>query len=138
MVINRLIPNFLIASRTRAWLSVRSRGGLVGLLNGESLVRTEARAMIIASGREGVVMAASMDGVERGEPVVIVRPGEGVRDVGSRTRAVTVCEAERASWRMSFPVRPLAPRSRMCIFLLFLLLLNLKIALKAGLSDFEG
>jgi len=101
-------------------------------------VRTEARAMIIASGREGVVMAASMDGVERGEPVVIVRPGEGVRDVGSRTRAVTVCEAERASWRMSFPVRPLAPRSRMCIFLLFLLLLNLKIALKAGLSDFEG
>jgi hypothetical protein len=33
--------------------------------------------MIIASGREGVVMAASMEGVERGEPVVIVRPGGG-------------------------------------------------------------
>ena len=80
-------------------------------------MRTDARATIIASGGEGeAVMAASMSGVERGEPVVIVRPGVGVREEGFRTRAVTVCEAERASWRMSFPVRPLAPRRRMCIF----------------------
>lgn len=111
-----------MTSRTRAWLSVNSRGGLVGLLKGESVERTEARAMIIVSGIfwEGVaVMAASRDEEERGVPVVIVRPDVGVREEGSRTSAVTVWEFERASWRMSFPVRPLAPRRRMCIFWLF-------------------
>jgi hypothetical protein len=67
-----------------------------------------------------------MEGVERGEPVVIVRPGAGVREVGSRTRAVTVWEAERASWRMSFPVRPLAPRRRMCIFFIVFIVIEVE------------
>jgi hypothetical protein len=87
------------------------------LLNGESVSRTEARATIIASGIVGVaLMAFSMSVEEKGEPVLIVRPCDPVMLVGFRTRAVTVCELERASWRMSFPVRPEAPRRRICIF----------------------
>jgi hypothetical protein len=52
MVTNLLIPNFFIAARTLSWLSVINLGGLIGLANGVSDARTEAKAMITVSGGE--------------------------------------------------------------------------------------
>jgi hypothetical protein len=82
-----LILYALIASRLFLAASVRSRGGDVGSEKGLSVFLFDANAMIIASGRElDEVMARSMSCFINGDPVVIVRPGVGVRDEGSRTR----------------------------------------------------
>jgi hypothetical protein len=35
---------------------------------------------------------------------------------GLRTKAVTVWLFERSAWRIKDPVRPVAPRRRICIF----------------------
>jgi len=95
---------------------VRSRGGDVGSEKGLSVFLFEANAIIIASGREvDEVMARSMSCFVIGDPVVMVRPGDGVRDERSRTRAVTVWFFDRAEEMINFPVRPEAPRTRKCI-----------------------
>ena len=95
---------------------MRSRGGDVGSEKGLSVFLFDANAMIIASGREvDEMMALSMSCFIIGDPVVIVRPGDGVRDKVSRTRAVTVWFFESAEEMINFPVRPEAPRTRKCI-----------------------
>jgi len=73
--------------------------------------------MMTASGGVGVeVMACEMEDWFRGEPAMIPRPGVGVREEGLRASAVMVWFRESKSWRMRVPVRPVAPRRRMCIF----------------------
>ncbi len=52
----------------------------------------------------------------RGDPVMIVSPSWGVSEEGSRMRAVILWPRERATEMISRPVRPEAPRRRMCIF----------------------
>jgi hypothetical protein len=92
------------------------RGGDKGLLKGDSVLRTEASAITTASERiEVALMADSIFREDRGEPVIIVKPGVELREEGSRTSAVTVWERERPDARMRLPVRPLAPKSRICI-----------------------
>jgi hypothetical protein len=93
------------------------RGGEVGLLKGESVERTEARAMTTVSGSlEVALIAVSTSCSAIGEPVIIVKPGVEVSEEGSRTSAVTAWFFERADVRMRLPVRPVAPRRRICIF----------------------
>jgi hypothetical protein len=73
--------------------------------------------MMTASGVFGdEVMAVEMSVALRGEPVIIVRPGVEVSEEALRTKAVTVCEFWRAVCRIKDPVRPVAPRRRICIF----------------------
>lgn len=93
------------------------RGGEVGLLKGESVSRTEARAMTTVSGSlEVALIAVSTSCSAIGEPAIIVKPGVEVSEEGSRTSAVTAWFFERADARMRFPIRPVAPRRRICIF----------------------
>lgn len=105
-----------MAARTAACESVMRRGGDVGLLNGLSVSRTEARAMMTASGGVGEeAIADSMSCELSGEPETTVRSDVGVREEGFRTRAVTVCFRASASLRIREPVLPVAPRMRICI-----------------------
>ena len=97
-------------------MSAINRGGLVGFENGESVSRTEARAIIVASSVLGEeVIAFSMSCSFIGDPAIIVMPGDGVMEAGLRTSAVMVWFRESASLRMREPVRPVAPSRRICI-----------------------
>jgi len=92
-------------------------GGDIGALNGLSDLRRELSVTTTAVGGVGEdSMAVLMSAAVKGEPLTIVRPGASVREDGVRTSAVTVWPLLRASWMTSFPVRPLAPIMRKCIF----------------------
>ena len=84
---------FFITARVFSALLAIMNGGDLGLENGLSEVRTELSAIITAVGGVlGVALKAdSMSVVERGVPWIMVRPAWGVRELGSRIRAVMVC-----------------------------------------------
>lgn len=66
-------------------------GELIDGENGESVLRSEARETITASGFWGEeVMAVEMSLAFSGEPWMMERPEEGVREAGLRTSAVIV------------------------------------------------
>lgn len=85
-------------------------------LNGLSVLRRELSVTTTAAGGDGEAeMAVSMSVAVRGDPLMIVRPGVGGREVGLRIRAVMVWPLLRPSSMTSFPVRPLPPIMRKCI-----------------------
>jgi hypothetical protein len=105
-----------MTARVDMWTSVIRRGGEIGFAKGDSDARREARATIIVVGRVGVHrIAFSMSEAFVGVPWTIVRCGEGDSEDVLRTSAIPVWPCERASSRISLPVRPEAPRIRICI-----------------------
>ncbi len=94
-------------------------GSLTGAENGESDFRSEASAMMTASGLRGeLMMALERSEADVGVPETIWRLDEKEeREAGFLTRAVTVWFALRADSMMCFPVRPEPPRMRRCIFI---------------------
>ena len=80
------------------------------------LLRVEITARMGSFG--GALVNADLMSVwERGLPVTMETFGCAVTVLGRRTSAVMVCERETASEMTWVPVRPLAPRRRMRIFL---------------------
>lgn len=79
--------------------SARKRGAVSCAAKGLSDLRTVLRVVIAADGRrDGVASRARCkSGLERGEPVMMVRPGRGRRLLAVRTRAVAVWPWEMSS-----------------------------------------
>lgn len=113
----RKTPACCKTSHAFAHESARKRGGESCSAKGLSDLRTVFSVTMAAEGvREGVAeRALAMSGLESGEPVMMVRPGRGVRLLEGRIRATAVWPWESSSDTTCWPVRPVAPRRRKCM-----------------------
>lgn len=109
----RVTPAWDRTSQRLAHESARKRGAPTCAAKGLSDLRGVLRVKIAAVGSL-VWIAFRMSSFERGEPMIVVRLGWGVR-VFLRTRAVAVWFWERSSDKTCLPVRPVAPRRRKCM-----------------------
>lgn len=115
-----LTPCLSIAARVFFSTSRKKNGAAVGFPNGDSDVRGMAKVVITALiNLVQETKAASMSASFIGVPLTTVTlEGSGLVKVdGFRTRAVTVWPLLKAEAIASWPVRPEAPRMRICIVL---------------------